>query len=45
MEMIWNLLRDHEAIIRHLRIDLERCADKYRDIGTNDFLTGFDGEA
>jgi DNA-binding ferritin-like protein (oxidative damage protectant) len=39
-EMIASLLSDHEAIIRHLRIDLEICVDKYRDIGTNDFLTG-----
>lgn len=39
-QMISNLLTDHEAIIRHLRIDLEICADKYHDIGTNDFLTG-----
>lgn len=39
-EMIASLLGDHEAIIRHLRIDLEICADKYKDIGTNDFLIG-----
>jgi starvation-inducible DNA-binding protein len=39
-EMIANLLADHEAIIRTLRVDLETCADKYHDIGTNDFLTG-----
>ncbi|MEM3085288.1 MAG: DNA starvation/stationary phase protection protein [Nitrososphaerales archaeon] len=38
--MISNLLADHEAIIRNLRIDLETCANKYHDIGTNDFLTG-----
>jgi len=38
--MIANLLADHEALIRQLRTDLETCADKYRDIGTNDFLTG-----
>lgn len=38
--MISNLLADHEAIIRTLRVDLEACADKYHDIGTNDFLTG-----
>ena len=38
--MLTNLLADHEAVIRHLRIDLETCADTYHDIGTNDFLTG-----
>jgi len=38
--MIANLLADHEAIIRYLRVDLETCADKYHDVGTNDFLTG-----
>jgi starvation-inducible DNA-binding protein len=39
-EMIANLLSDHEAIIRQLRFDLETCAEKYHDTGTNDFLTG-----
>lgn len=39
-EMITNLLADHEALIRTLRADLETCADRYHDIGTNDFLTG-----
>jgi starvation-inducible DNA-binding protein len=38
--MIADLLADHEAIIRHLRVDLEACADKYQDMGTTDFLTG-----
>ena len=39
-EMIAALLADHEALIRQLRIDLEACAEKYHDAGTNDFLTG-----
>jgi starvation-inducible DNA-binding protein len=39
-DMIANLLSDHEAVIRQLRKDLETCADKYHDMGTNDFLTG-----
>lgn len=39
-EMIVSLLADHEAVIRALRADLETCAEKYQDIGTNDFLTG-----
>jgi starvation-inducible DNA-binding protein len=38
--MLANLLSDHEALIRHLRIDLDICADRYHDAGTNDFLTG-----
>ncbi len=39
-EMISNLLNDHEAVIRTLRVDLEAVADRYHDVGTNDFLTG-----
>ena len=39
-EMLANLLADHEATIRQLRVDLETCADTYHDMGTNDFLTG-----
>jgi starvation-inducible DNA-binding protein len=39
-EMIADLLDDHEAVIRQLRGDLETCAVKYRDMGTNDFLAG-----
>ena len=39
-EMLANLLADHEATIRQLRGDLEACADKYHDMGTNDFLIG-----
>jgi starvation-inducible DNA-binding protein len=38
--MIANLLADHEALICHLRVDLETCAEAYHDAGTNDFLTG-----
>jgi starvation-inducible DNA-binding protein len=39
-DMIADLLADHEALIRHLRVDLETCAEQYHDAGTNDFLTG-----
>jgi len=39
-EMVANLLADHEAVIRQLRSDLDIAAEKYQDIGTNDFLTG-----
>lgn len=38
--MIGNLLADHEAIIRTLRADLETAADRHKDMGTSDFLTG-----
>jgi starvation-inducible DNA-binding protein len=38
-DMLANLLADHEATIRRLREDLETCAAKYHDMGTNDFLT------
>ena len=38
--MLSNLLSDHEAVIRTLRVDADDCAEKYRDLGTNDFLIG-----
>jgi starvation-inducible DNA-binding protein len=38
--MISNLLEDHEAVIRNLRMDADATADKYHDMGTNDFLIG-----
>jgi starvation-inducible DNA-binding protein len=38
--MIARLLRDHEAVIRTLRADLETCTAKHGDAGTSDFLTG-----
>jgi starvation-inducible DNA-binding protein len=38
--MISDLLKDHEAIIRQLRADLESVSGKHGDMGTNDFLTG-----
>lgn len=38
--MLKDLLGDHEAIIRTLREDLVKVGEKYRDAGTNDFLTG-----
>lgn len=37
-EMLKNLLDDHEAIIRSIRIDAEKCIE-YEDMGTNNFLT------
>ncbi|MFH1066851.1 MAG: DNA starvation/stationary phase protection protein [bacterium] len=39
-KMVTNLLLDHEAIIRQLRVGLETCMDEYGDMGTSDFLTG-----
>ena len=39
-DMLAHLLADHEATVRQLRADLEICADKFHDMGTNDFLTG-----
>ncbi len=38
--MILKLLEDHEEIINLLRQDLETCAEKCKDMGTSDFLTG-----
>lgn len=39
-KMLSNLLNDHETVIRSLRVDGDACADKYHDMGTNDFLIG-----
>ena len=38
--MLRNLLADHEAIIRHLRDDINACEERFGDAGTADFLTG-----
>jgi starvation-inducible DNA-binding protein len=37
--MVEDLLADHETTIRSLRVDLDRCAKQYHDMGTSDFLT------
>jgi starvation-inducible DNA-binding protein len=39
-KMLLALLEDHEELINILREDLESCAQKYKDMGTSDFLTG-----
>jgi starvation-inducible DNA-binding protein len=39
-EMTAELLGDHEMVIRQLREDLKKCANKFDDAGTADFLTG-----
>jgi len=35
-----NLLDDHETIIRNLRRLVDDFADKYKDVGSSDFVTG-----
>jgi starvation-inducible DNA-binding protein len=39
-EMIKELLKDHETVIRELRKAVENCDEKFNDAGTADFLTG-----
>ena len=39
-DMIKNLLEDHEALIKSLRIDIDAIDDQYQDTGTANFLTG-----
>jgi starvation-inducible DNA-binding protein len=34
------LLDDHESIILHLRENIERFAQEWKDVGTSDFITG-----
>ena len=40
MDMIKELLSDHETVIKALRKGIEDCDKKYSDAGTADFLTG-----
>ena len=40
MDMIKELLNDHETVIKALRKGIDDCDKKYRDAGTADFLTG-----
>jgi len=37
---IKELVSDHESIIIHLRENISRFADDYKDLGTSDFITG-----
>lgn len=37
--MLKELVGDHEAIVKSLREDLEKCEEDYKDAGTADFLT------
>lgn len=39
-EMLKDLLCDHEMVSVELRKGIEKAADKYKDLGTADFLTG-----
>lgn len=39
-EMVAQLVDDHELIIRNLRDHVDQSAEKFRDQGTADFLTG-----
>jgi starvation-inducible DNA-binding protein len=39
-EMLTTLLADHETIIRALRADIGPVGEKFKDVGTQDFLTG-----
>jgi len=40
LDMVKELLTDHETVIKTLRKFVDDCADKYSDTGTADFLTG-----
>ena len=37
---IKSLLQDHETIIIHIRENIERFNDEWKDIGSGDFITG-----
>ena len=39
-DMLTELLKDHETVIIQLREGVEECAEKTKDAGTADFLTG-----
>ncbi|MDI1232781.1 MAG: DNA starvation/stationary phase protection protein [bacterium] len=39
-DMLKELLQDHEIIIVQLRENIEKCTEKFEDVGTSDFLTG-----
>lgn len=39
-DMVRQLLADHEAVVRSLRVDVATVQDKHGDVGTADFLTG-----
>jgi starvation-inducible DNA-binding protein len=39
-EMLKELLTDHETVIKALRNNIDECTEKFKDVGTADFLTG-----
>jgi starvation-inducible DNA-binding protein len=39
-DTLHELLKDHETIVKLLRQYVAECADKYKDAGSADFLTG-----
>lgn len=39
-QMVINIVHDHEAMVRSLRLDAERCAEEYGDPATEDLLIG-----
>jgi starvation-inducible DNA-binding protein len=39
-DLLKELLKDHETVIIKLRKDISDCTDKFKDVGTADFLTG-----
>ncbi|HOA37382.1 MAG TPA: DNA starvation/stationary phase protection protein [Flavihumibacter sp.] len=39
LDMVKELLHDHEAVIKSLRTKIDDYEDKYKDKGTTDFLT------
>lgn len=39
LDMVKELMKDHEEIIKSLRSKIDDCEDKYKDKGTADFLT------
>lgn len=40
MQIIQTLINDHETIIRIIRKEIVPISEKYRDLGTADFVTG-----
>jgi starvation-inducible DNA-binding protein len=39
-QMLSGLLADHEALTRALRADVDAATERFKDVGTADFLTG-----
>lgn len=39
-QMVANLVKDHEAMVRYMREDIKTAADDIEDVGLEDFLTG-----